>query len=304
MEEEVYRNATVDKQALKALSQRSDAKGLVQLGGHLGLLLVSGSTVLLSEQALVYAAALFAHGVALVFLFAPLHECIHRTAFRSRWLNNLVAQVCGLILALPAGYFRAFHFQHHRFTQDPGQDPELAVSPPESLAGYVLHVSGLPYWWERSRTILHHTLGRVGENFIVGRQRSEILREARSHLAIYLILLVGSLWAGSSILLDLWVLPVLLGQPLLRLFLMAEHSGCPQTADMLINSRTTETNGALQWLCWNMNRHGAHHAYPALPFRALPAADVLLAKHQTMTRSRGYGAVQRDILRRIQGSAK
>ena len=108
-------------------------------------------------------------------------------------------------------------------------------------------------------------------------------------------LLGGSLGLGSTLLLDLWVLPALLGQPFLRLFLLAEHSGCPQTDDMLVNSRTTQTSKPLQWLCWNMNRHSAHHAYPALPFHALPAADRLLAD-QTKTRANGYLAVHREIL--------
>jgi fatty acid desaturase len=63
---------------------------------------------------------------------------------------------------------------------------------------------------------------------------------------------------------------------------------------MLANSRTTLTNGVVAALCWNMNRHSAHHAYPALPFHALPAADHLLAP-RIAVRSRGYGRVQREI---------
>ena len=115
-------------------------------------------------------------------------------------------------------------------------------------------------------TLLRHAGGRVDEGFVPPRQRPAIVREARWHCGLYGALLAGSLWAQSPLLLVLWVLPMVLGQPLLRLFLLAEHSGCPQTADMLQNSRTTETHRALRWLCWNMNRHSAHHAYPALPF--------------------------------------
>ena len=40
-----------------------------------------------------------------------------------------VARACGLLLVLPADYFRAFHLRHHRFTQDPARDPELAPPP-------------------------------------------------------------------------------------------------------------------------------------------------------------------------------
>ncbi|WP_420348496.1 fatty acid desaturase [Pelagibius sp.] len=300
MEEDVYRNDTIDKQALKALAVRSDAKGLAQATGHLGLLAVTGGLVLLASGPVAFAAAALVHGIVLVFLFAPLHEAIHRTAFASRRLNDAVAAACGFLLLLPAGYFRAFHFEHHRFTQDPLRDPELAGPPISSIAGYLLHVSGASYWRERLGTLLRHAGGRVDEGFVPPRQRPATVREARWHCGLYGALLAGSLWAQSPLLLMLWVLPMVLGQPFLRLFLLAEHSGCPQTADMLRNSRTTETHRALRWLCWNMNRHTAHHAYPALPFHALPAADLLLAP-EIAVRGKGYGAVNAEILPALLG---
>lgn len=298
MEEEVYQNANVDRRKLKALARRSDAKGLVHLAGHLTALVISGIAILAAGSGLFLVGAIVIHGAVLTFLFAPLHECIHRTAFKGRGLNDRVAQACGFVLLLPAGYFRAFHFQHHRFTQDPRRDPELAAPAISTLGGYLWHVSGLPYWRERMATLVRHSLGRVEEDFISDRQKPEIVAEARVHLAAYLALLAGSLGLGSALLVQLWVLPALVGQPLLRLFLLAEHSGCPRTPDMLVNSRTTATTKPLEWLCWNMNRHSAHHAYPALPFHALPRADALLAS-QPMTRSNGYIAVQREILRRL-----
>lgn len=298
MEEDVYRNDKVDKQALKALAERSDAKGLAQAGGHLGLLAVTGGLILLASGPAAIAAAALLHGIVLVFLFAPLHEAIHRTAFASRRLNDVVAAVCGFLLILPAGYFRAFHFEHHRFTQDPLRDPELAGPPMAGFPSYLLHVSGLPYWRERIVTLLRHASGSVNEAFVPSRQRGTVIREARWHCGLYGALLALSLWAESPLLLELWILPALLGQPFLRLFLLAEHSGCPQTADMMENSRTTETARPLRWLCWNMNRHTAHHAYPALPFHALPAADALLMS-KIAVRGAGYRAVNAEIVARL-----
>ena len=280
--------------ALKALARPSNAKGLIQLAGHLGLLGLTGGLVLTFQDTWGLLPALIAHGAVLVFLFAPLHETIHRTAFRSRRLNDAVALACGFLLLLPAGYFRAFHLQHHRFTQDPARDPELAGPPLSSRGGYLRHISGLPYWGERITTLCRHALGRVEEEFIAARQRPAIVREARLHLAAYGLAAAASLATGGGLLLLLWVIPALLGQPALRLYLLAEHSGCPRVPDMLANSRTTLTNPLLAALCWNMNRHTAHHAYPAVPFHALPAADRLLAPAISV-RTQGYLAVQREI---------
>ncbi|MGF1628327.1 MAG: fatty acid desaturase [Kiloniellaceae bacterium] len=289
-----YSETAARKAALRALAARSDRRGLAQLAGHLLVLAATGALVLWSRNSWGLAPALLAHALALVFLFAPLHETIHRTAFRHRGLNDAVARVAGFLLLLPADYFRAFHLQHHRFTQDRRRDPELAGPPLDSRAAYLWHVSGLPYWRERLATTCRHALGRVTEDFVPARLRAAIVAEARAHLAGYALLAAASLAGGSTLLLWLWVVPALLGQPFLRLYLLAEHSGCPEVPDMLANSRTTLSNRAVRALCWNMNLHSAHHAYPAVPFHALPAADRLLAP-QIASRSPGYIAVQREI---------
>ena len=285
---------TAQQAALRSLAARSDRKGRVQLAGHLGLLAATGTLVLWSRGSWGMLPALFIQGIVLVFLFAPLHETVHRTAFRTRRLNDAVARAAGFLLVLPADYFRAFHLQHHRFTQDPARDPELARPPLVSRAAYLRHVSGLPYWRERFATTWRHARGQVTQDFLPARLRPQIVWEARAHLAGYALLAAASLASASSLLLWLWVIPALLGQPFLRLYLLAEHSGCPQVPDMLANSRTTISNPVLRRLCWNMNRHSAHHAYPAVPFHALPAADRLL-EARIAVRSRSYVGVQREI---------
>jgi fatty acid desaturase len=67
---------------------------------------------------------------------------------------------------------------------------------------------------------------------------------------------------------------------------------------MLRNSRTTRSNWPVRRLAWNMPYHAEHHAYPALPFHALPAAHARLAK-RIETQATGYGAAHRDILMQI-----
>ncbi|HKF97113.1 MAG TPA: hypothetical protein VKB20_02570, partial [Steroidobacteraceae bacterium] len=69
---------------LRNLSQRSDARGALQLTTHLGLLAASSCLVWASRGHGWLVAALFLHGIVLCFLFCALHECVHRTAFASR----------------------------------------------------------------------------------------------------------------------------------------------------------------------------------------------------------------------------
>ena len=292
----------LDPQTLTALNARSDTKGLTRLCSH--LLVLAGVAVLISvipfSPWLVPALAVY--GGLLIFLFAPLHECIHRTAFRARWLNDCVALLTGAVLLLPPGYFREFHFAHHRHTQDPELDPELASAKPTSLGTYLWFVSGVPYWHERIITILRHAGGRVTEPYIAPRKRGAVVDEARLYLALYGAAIAASVAAGSSAIALYWLVPALFAQPALRLFLMAEHSGCPRIKDMLKNSRTTRSNAFVRWFAWNMPYHAEHHAYPGLPFHALPGAYQLLAP-MIETKASGYLAVNWQLLQRRRNSA-
>ena len=299
MEETFVESGGLDKATLRALAARSDAKGLLHLGSHLGALVLS-ATAVLTVEGVWLALALLLHGVLMTFLFAPLHETIHRTAFRSRWLNDTLAWLCGAILVLPPNYFRAFHFAHHRYTQDPARDPELSVPKPQSLTAYLWLLSGLPYWRERIGTSLRHAAGRAEAAFIPARLAPTIVREARLLWLTYLGLAAISLASGSALLLWLWVLPMLLGQPFLRAYLMAEHGLCPLIPDMLRNSRTTRSNALVRWLAWNMPYHAEHHAYPALPFHALPAAHGPLAP-QIAVQAAGYVAFHAELIGRLRG---
>ncbi len=273
--------------ALKALSQRSDARGLLQFGSHLLLLSVTTAFLVLAGNGPWMIPALLAQGITIVFLFCAAHEAIHRTAFRTRTLNDAVAWVCGLAILLPPAYFRAFHLAHHRYTQEPDKDPELAEPRPQSLGGYLWYLSGLPYWRGQIAALLRHASGWVEELFVTSQEKAKVVREARILLGICVGVAGLSLWSGSSLALTYWVVPALLGQPFLRAYLLAEHLGCSESRDMMLNSRTTESNAALRWLAWNMPYHGAHHAYPALPFFALPAAQKILAA-RPWTRASGY----------------
>ena len=210
----------IGKAELKRLSARSDSAGLLHLAGHVVLLVVTGWLIYHSAGTLWVWPAMFLHGTALIFLFAPLHETIHRTAFHSRALNDVVAFVIGVLIVLPREWFRAFHFAHHRFTQE-RDDPELATSKPATTGQMVWHMAGLSYWVGNIRGILRRAAGRLDETFYAtDRVKRSVILEARLVLAIYAACLAGSIAAGSTLLLWYWIIPALLGQPMLRLYLI------------------------------------------------------------------------------------
>lgn len=276
--------------ALTALSTRA---GLLHLAGHAGAILLTGTLIAL--QVPFWPLLLPVQGVLLVFLFTLEHEATHKTPFAHASLNEAVGRVCALILLLPFGWFRYFHLAHHRWTNIPGRDPELAGPRPATRAAWLWHVSGIPYWLSELRLIADLARGRVAGDFVPPGAVPRIVAEARVMVVIYLVAL-GSL-ALSPLLLWVWIVPVLVGQPVLRLYLLAEHGDCPPVADMLDNTRTTFTTGLVRFLAWNMPYHVEHHSFPAVPFHRLPDLHRLMRDHLRVTAD-GYATFTRDYLSR------
>ena len=71
-------------------------------------------------------------------------------------------------------------------------------------------------------------------------------------LVLYAAIIAICIALNTLLLVYLWIIPLVLGQPFLRLYLMAEHGRCPHVANMLENTRTTYTTRAMRWLAWSV----------------------------------------------------
>lgn len=273
---------------LLTLSVRSDAKGLARLGGHLAVLAATGTLVWSLRDSPLVVPALILHGYVVSFLFCALHEATHFTAFRSRWLNHAVGHGVGFTLLLPFWYFRQFHWDHHRFTQDVERDPELINVKPETPLEYLYHATGLQNWKRRVQTLLEYgLLGRVTQPWIPADKQRTAIFEARLYLLAYLIAFGVSVAAQSWVLVWLWIVPGMIGQLFLRNYLLAEHTGCANSGDMFDRTRSIDANRWVSFFAWNMPFHAEHHAYPSVPFHALPALRALV-EQRLKHRTKGY----------------
>lgn len=277
--------ARLTREQRSRLLQQADGPGLWRLASQ--WFAIAGLAIWIASGAAGWPVALLPLGLFLVFQFTLLHEVSHLTAFKTRWVNEVLALACGLLLVLPPQWFRYFHFAHHRYTQDPERDPELASPKPDTLSAYAWHVTGVPVWRSHLVTLLHNAAGQGRETFVPTSKRGLIQREAVAMLLVYAALLGASVAAHSALLLWIWLLPLVLGQPFLRLYLLAEHGRCPLVANMLENSRTTFTNRVVRWLAWNMPYHAEHHSLPAVPYFRLPEFHRLTKPHLATT-ERGY----------------
>jgi len=273
-----------------ALTRKSDLAGAVHLAGHWGLVLLLGGLIAAGVPG--WPILLLPQGILIIFLFTLLHETSHRTVFEREGVNRIVAGVCGLLILIPPEWFRQYHFAHHRYTQDPERDPELREAKPETTTQYLLHVSGLPVWRRQLVTLVNNALGRCDDDFVPDAKAGRVRSEARAMIGIYALALAVSVAAGSTVLVCAWLLPLLLGQPFLRLYLLAEHGRCSFVANMFENTRTTFTNRLVRKLTWNMPYHTEHHVLPAVPFHRLPRLHELTRSRLQETEN-GYSRFHR-----------
>jgi len=277
-------------QELRALQGRSDLRGGSRLAIHVTLLIGAGWLVAMASGWAV-PPAVFVLGLVQVALFAPAHETMHRTAFASRRANAIAGWLTACPSLLNWHFYTAYHLAHHRHTQIQGLDPELGVTTPASLPLYVLRVLGIPFWMLRLKVAADCLRGDLsGYPYISAAAAPNIIRSGR---AMILLMLGGSVasvvlfgWATPLL---YWIGPQLLGQPPLRAYLLAEHTGCTQDRNGLTNTRTTLTSAPVRLLMWDMPYHAEHHLFPSIPFHRLADAHGLI-------RSK-LGIVQRGYVR-------
>jgi fatty acid desaturase len=290
----------VGAEAVRPLYARTNRHAAALLAAHAGALAGTAVLVWATLGSWWVVPAVVAEGAVVAHLFALLHECAHRTAFRTRRANDAVGWLAGGAIALGPRYFRLEHTAHHTNTQDADRDPELVVLP-ASLGRYAWFVVGGPYWWYVARTTAAHAAGRIlgfETSFVPEAERPRVVREARILVGLYAAVVAVSVATGSVILVWLWLVPRLVGEPFMRVARLSEHAGRPRTRDITENTRTLRVPAPWRLLAWNMPYHAEHHAAPSVPFHALPRLHRVFGPY-VAGRPGGYVAAQADIVRRI-----
>jgi len=283
---------------LKLLSQQSNAAGLMQLTGHLAVLGVSGYLWLAPWLNIgLRLLALVVYGFSLATTFAPVHECVHRTAFANNRLNDWVGWLAGCLSLYNSTFFRRYHKWHHRYTRLPGKDPELTDLSITTWWQYGLQVSGLPWWRDKFFIFGQLVQGQVQQfQFLAPGAYGEVIRSARLQVGVYgTAVLISGLLGHPAFFLWSWVLPMAIGQPMMRFILLAEHTLCTYDDNPLANTRTTLTLWPIRFLMWNMPFHAEHHLHVSIPFHQLPKAHMHLREHFHHV-DPGYISVNRKII--------
>ncbi|MEM7258726.1 MAG: fatty acid desaturase family protein [Pseudomonadota bacterium] len=288
------------RRELKQFMQRSNAPALVRFALFVFTMLCTGALIWLSMGTWWVVPAMFVHGVVLVHHFSLQHECIHYTAFRTRWMNDVMGYYCGLVIMLPNRFFRYEHCDHHTYTQLTGKDPEM-IPMPKTFAEYLFYLSSIPYWRAKFTELIRHCMGRLSateRRFTPKSEHRSLFIEARAMASFYVLILLISIAIDNYAVVWYWWLPVVLGEPVMRAIRMTEHVGRPEVSQMKENTRSNLVNPIMQFLCWNMNYHAEHHYAASVPFHALPQLNRKLEGY-VYTEHKGYLGAHIDIIRQL-----
>lgn len=290
----------LSRKELKKYMQRNNSTGASRFILHLSLIFLTGYLLSISMNTWWCIPLMVMQGTLIAFLFAPMHEACHSSAFKLRSLNVLVGRIAGLIILRPFFYMKYRHMAHHTFTQHPKMDPDR-VAFPRSISEYLLHVSSCNIWHRMLKNLLWLSFGVFSpqeREFIPRNEFSAVANEVRVMVFIYLMVFVISVYFQSWLAVYVWLLPRIIGEPVLRAVRMAEHTGMDETPDMRNNTRTTITNPIVRALYWNMPYHAEHHLFPSVPFHALPQLHKVVGPHLKEV-SPGIFDIHFNILGRI-----
>ena len=298
MEASFSRRNLVTPAELRALSERSDLRGALQMGSHLGAIAV---VAVLHGQAMgtgwVWLTG-FALGVLINFLYAAQHELSHATVFKTRAVNEWFGRAIGFVEIFPRDYDQIMHFAHHQYTQNWERDGEL-LREPYTLTSYLLWLSGITYWRNRVFGVVRRARGIIVEPYIRHEEEARVIRESRWHLAGYAAIAVLSLVFQSWAALTFWLIPMVLTKPVHQLQNTIEHLGLSHEDDILENTRSTRANAVIRWLCWQMPYHTAHHVFPAVPFWKLGDLNGRIEAKAGQVHRMGWIEFQIEVIRKL-----
>jgi len=301
----------VPRDTLRGLMGRSDGPARTRMLASLAVFTASqvATAALAAAGDPLWLAAATVGGLAYVTFFPPLHEAGHGTAFATPALNDATVWLCAALMLEGPSFFREFHWEHHRQTQDRAHDPEIMAAPqlldgwPTNIITYLMLASGQLLWTGKlmftlACALLPGALLRRVFPYIRPAQTARVARECR----IVLAALVAVVALGLALVPGFWAILMIwpIGHVFLGLYLMAEHTGLAHDGSQLHRTRTIRSNAWVRWWMWNMPYHGEHHAYPGVPFHALPRLHRLLGdevEHEVP----GYLAFHREAILRALG---
>lgn len=227
------------------------------------------------------------------------HECGHRTAFATGWMNDVIYHIASFMLMRNPVVWRASHVRHHTDTIIVGRDPEIQAMRPPDLAQLAVNIFGLLDIWHAVGRMMLHAQGRLHpdeETYVRAEDRARVARTARIWLAVYAAVILAALVWGTILPLLLIGGPRIFGSWHMIMTGHLQHLGLAENVtDHRLNTRTVLMNPVSRFIYLNMNYHIEHHMFTMVPYYRLPELHELI-KHDLPAPDPSIFAAYRRLL--------
>ena len=283
----------IDKETLRRLTAQSDLRGVAHAGSFLLIYLLTTAAALyffLQGMWVPMVIAAYIHSVFHGFLGmgAAVHELSHRTAFKTKGLNELFYRLFAFLTWNSHYHFRESHSRHHQVTGFMELDKEIKPEPialtTPQLAGWFLF--DWTNFYRIMRANVAHALGNTDVDFffwcpLLSKENiktKNLIRWARTLFAGHLLLI------AVFVSFKLWILiyTVSFGYFFASFLVhgceVQQHAGLGRNVpDWRVIAYTADFGPVMSFLYWNMSYHAEHHMYAAVPCYNLPRLHAALA---------------------------
>ena len=217
----------------------------------------------------------FIYGTIYTFSVCNWHETVHRTAFKTRWLNEIFYHISSFMCDFEGFRWRWSHTFHHTYTlQTEGDyDHEIQVSRPTELVWFFLNFVPFSDLLFPHRLIkfevLKHAFGffsPVVQITAPEKQKSKILWNSRLYVLIWFVVIMVSIVYGTILPILYIILPSYYGKPIWFTVNVTQHLGAAlNKKDHRLSTYSVRINPILSFLYWHMEYHLEHHMFPTIP---------------------------------------
>ena len=200
--------------------------------------------------------------VALAFLSlhmegTVIHDACHNAAHPNRWINQAMGHGAAILLGFSFPVFTRVHLEHHKYVNDPKNDPDHIVS------------TFGPVWLIAPRFFYH-------EYFFFERKlwrKYELMQWGIERGLFISIVLAGIKFNFMNVIYNLWFGPALMVGVTLGIFFDYLPHRPFLSRNRWKNARVYPSK-VMNWLIMGQNYHLVHHLWPSIPwFEYKPAYE-------------------------------
>ena len=275
IELENWYKPTVDKKQLKELSRRKNLPALIHFSIYFGSLFISGYLAYVTWGTWLSFVFFFIYGTIYTFSVSNWHETVHKTAFKTRWINEFFYHVTSFMADFEGFRWRWSHTFHHSNTLQTkdNYDHEIQISRPTDLIAFFLNFIPFSDLLFPHRLIkfevLKHSVGFFSPVIEISaplKEKKKILWNSRFYVFIWLGIIFFSIYFETILPILYLLLPNYYGKPIWFLVNVTQHLGAAlDKKDHRECTHSLSINPIFSFLYWHMEYHLEHHMFPMVP---------------------------------------